>query len=322
MPTRATAPALEADFATEVRLGLGRSGQKELPSRYLYDEVGSALFEVICRLPEYGLWRAGARLLRAHAGDLVRRLRPPTIIAELGSGSGRNTRYLLEALSSRQRTTYYPIDVSKSALLQCARELSAIDSLTVVGFEQAYLDGLFEAAARRRKSDQLLVLFLGSTIGNLDRPAGVEFLRQIRQMLHPDDCVLLATDLMKPVPLLLRAYDDSIGVTAAFNLNLLARINRELGAGFELSRFRHVARWDDGERRIEMHLCSNVDQEIDVGTAGVRIRLRARETIWTESSHKYTLEEVREIATRTGYQCETQWVDTEWPFAQSLFRAA
>ena len=321
MPIQAFAPTLEPDFATEVRLGLSRSGQKELPSKYLYDEVGSALFDVICTLPEYGLWRAGARLLRTHARDLVERLRPPTIIAELGSGSGKKTRYLLEALSSRQRTTYYPIDISKSALLQCARELSTIDSLSVVGFEQAYLEGLLEVAAHRRKNEQLLVLFLGSTIGNFDRPVGVEFLRQIRQILHPDDCVLLATDLMKPVPLLLRAYDDPIGVTAAFNLNLLARINRELGAGFELARFRHVARWNEGERRIEMHLCSNADQEVDLGRAGIRVRLSAGETIWTESSHKYTLEEVRDIATRTGYLCETQWTDTEWPFAQSLFRA-
>jgi len=321
MAIHATAPRQETEFATEVRLGLTRSGQKELPSKYLYDEVGSALFDVICLLPEYGLWRAGARLLRCHAKELVERLDPPTIIAELGSGNGRNTRHLLEALARKQRTTYYPIDISASALLQCARELSSIESVSVVGFEQAYLDGLQEVAARRRKNEQLLVLFLGSTIGNFDRPAGDEFLRRVREILHPGDCVLLAMDLIKPVPLLLRAYDDSIGATAAFNLNLLARINRELGADFDLSRFQHVARWDDAERRIEMHLRARDDQDVYIPGAGIRVRFRAGETIWTESSHKYTLEEVSQMAARTGFGCDIQWVDGEWPFAQTLFTA-
>jgi dimethylhistidine N-methyltransferase len=321
MPIQATVPRQETEFAAEVRLGLTRRGQKELPSKYLYDEVGSALFDAICMLPEYGLWRAGARLLRCHAKELVERLHPPTIIAELGSGNGRNTRYLLEALARKQRTTYYPIDISSSALLQCARELSSIESVSVVGFEQAYLDGLQEVAARRRKNEQLLVLFLGSTIGNFDRPAGDQFLRRVREILHPGDCVLLATDLIKPVPLLVRAYDDAIGATAAFNLNLLARINRELGADFDPSRFQHVARWDDGERRIEMHLRATQDQDVHIPGAGIRVRLRAGETMWTESSYKYTLEEVSQMAARTGYGCHAQWMDGEWPFAQTLFTA-
>jgi len=321
MLTQAIAPIRETDFATEVRIGLSQTDQKELPSKYLYDEVGSALFEVICVLPEYGLCRAGARLLRRHAQDMVERLHAPTIVAELGSGSGKKTRYLLEALSTRQRTTYYPIDISPAALVQCARELSQIDSVAVVGFEQAYLDGLLEVAARRRGPEQLLVLFLGSTIGNFDRPAGDEFLRQVRATLRPGDCLLLATDLMKPVPQLLMAYDDAIGATAAFNLNLLARINRELQADFDLSRFQHVARWNEGERRIEMHLQAKEDHEVRIAGAGIQVPFRGGETIWTESSHKYTLEEVGLMAARTGYRCDAQWADHEWPFAQSLFTA-
>ncbi len=321
MPLPAIAPIRETDFARAVRLGLSLRGQKELPSKYLYDDVGSALFEVICVLPEYGLCRAGARLLRHHAQDMVERLQAPTIVAELGSGSGKKTRYLLEALSKKQRTTYYPIDISTSALVQCARELSHIDSVSVVGFERAYLDGLLEVAARRRRDEQLLVLFLGSTIGNFDRLAGDEFLRQVRGILRLGDCLLLATDLMKPVPQLLRAYDDAIGATAAFNLNLLARINRELGADFDLSRFQHVARWDEGEGRVEMHLRSKEDQEVHIPDAGIRVRFRAGETIWTESAHKYTLDGVRQMAARTGYRCDAQWADPEWPFAQSLFTA-
>jgi dimethylhistidine N-methyltransferase len=321
MLTQAIAPIRETDFATEVRMGLSQNDQKELPSKYLYDEVGSALFEVICVLPEYGLCRAGARLLRRHAQDMVDRLHAPTIVAELGSGSGKKTRYLLEALSTKQRTTYYPIDISAAALLQCTRELSHIDSVAVVGFEQAYLDGLLEVTARRREREQLLVLFLGSTIGNFDRPAGDEFLRQVRATLRPGDCLLLATDLMKPVPQLLMAYDDAIGATAAFNLNLLARINRELDADFDLSRFQHVARWNEAERRIEMHLQAKEDHEVRISGAGIEVPFRAGETIWTESSHKYTLEEVELMAGRTGYRCDAQWADQEWPFAQSLFTA-
>jgi L-histidine N-alpha-methyltransferase len=321
MPMQTLAPMRETDFATEVRIGLSRNGQKELPSKYLYDEVGSALFEVICVLPEYGLCRAGARLLQRHAQDMVERLHAPTIVAELGSGSGKKTRYLLEALSTKQRTTYYPIDISPAALAQCAQELSHIDAVAVVGFEQAYLDGLMEVTARRQGPEQLLVLFLGSTIGNFDRPAGDEFLRQVRAILRPGDCLLLATDLMKPVPHLLVAYDDAIGVTAAFNLNLLARINRELEADFDLSRFQHVAQWNEGERRIEMHLRAREEHEVHIAGAGLQVAFRAGETIWTESSHKYTLEEVARMAARTGYHCDAQWTDHEWPFSQSLFTA-
>lgn len=319
MPTQAIAPRRETDFATEVRVGLTLAGQKELPSKYFYDEVGSALFEVIAVLPEYGLGRAGSRLLQRHAENIVARLGAPTIVAELGSGSAKQTRYLLEALSKKQPTAYYPIDISASALVQCARELSHIDSVSVVGFEQAYLQGLIEVAARRRRHEQLLVLFLGSTIGNFDRPAADEFLRQVREILRPGDCLLLATDLMKSVPQLLRAYDDPIGATRAFNLNLLARINRELGADFDLSRFEHVARWDQRERRVEMHLRSKEDHQVHIPGAGIHVRFRTGETIWTESSHKYALEEVSQMAARTGYRCDAQWADHEWPFAQSLF---
>jgi dimethylhistidine N-methyltransferase len=321
MLTQAIRAVRETDFGADVRLGLTKAGQKELPSKYLYDEVGSALFEAICVLPEYGLCRAGIRLMKRYAREMVERLHSPAIVAELGSGSGKKTRYILEALSRRQRTTYYPIDISAAALAQCARELSHIDSVSVVGFERAYLDGLLEVAARRKEHEQILVLFLGSTIGNFDRPAGNEFLRQVRAILRPGDSLLLATDLVKPVRQLLDAYDDPVGITASFNLNLLARINRELDSNFELSRFAHLARWDDEEHRIEMHLVSRKDQEVNIPGARIRVRLRAEETIWTESSHKYTTEEVVEMADRTGFHCEAQWVDQDWPFAQSLFQA-
>src|ERR1700691_5562733 len=167
-------PNATYEFAADVRTGLTKPGQKELLSKYLYDDVGSALFEVISRLPEYGLTRADERLLRRHSWDVVDRLEGPIAVAELGSGTGRKTRHLLEAFCRRQRTAYYPIEISRSALVMCERELSDIDSISIVGFEREYLDGLLEVASYRQRHQHLFVLFLGSTIGNFDRPAGVK----------------------------------------------------------------------------------------------------------------------------------------------------
>jgi len=310
-----------AEFAAAVRAGLTKPGQKELPSKYLYDEVGSALFEVICLLPEYGLCRAGARLLKRHAEDIADLLPLPVAVAELGSGTGAKTRWMLEALARRQAVNYFPIDISPSALWRCSQELGWIDSVSVVGFEHEYLDGLTSVAARRGPGEHLLVLFLGSTIGNFDRPAGEEFLRRVRGILHPGDALLLATDLEKSVPDLLLAYDDPAGVTAAFNRNLLARINRGLDADFDLAQFEHEVRFEQGERRIEMHLRSRRAQTVHISLAGLRVTLRPGETIWTESSHKYNCREVAEMGARAGYRCAAQWTDAEWPFAQSLFFA-
>ena len=321
MLTQAIAQYPVADFAAEVRAGLTKAGQKELPSKYLYDEVGSALFEVISGLPEYGLTRADERLLRHHAKEIVSRLPSPLLVAELGSGSGKKTRWILEALSRRQRTTYFPIEISPSALAQCEKELAQIESLSIVGFERSYLDGLLAATANRGPGEHLLVLFLGSTIGNFDRPAGEEFLREVRRTLIPGDALLLGTDLVKSVPELILAYDDPLGVTAAFNLNLLARINRELDGHFDLSAFRHVVRYAEQERRIEMHLRCTHAQVVPIGKPGYTVSFTREETIWTESSHKYFPEEVVQMASHTGFRCDAQWVDREWPFAQNLFLA-
>jgi len=310
-----------SEFAADVRDGLTKSGQRELPSKYLYDEVGSALFETICVLPEYGLTRADARLLQQHAGEIVGRLASPVQVAELGSGTGKKTRWILEALARRQKTYYYPIEISPSALAACEKELGQIDLVSIVGFEQPYLEGLRTVAKGRSEADHLLVLFLGSTIGNFDRDAGEVFLRGVRRTLQPADALLLGTDLEKAVVDQLLAYDDPAGVTSAFNLNLLARINRELGADFDLACFRHEARWNAAERRIEMHLRSTCRQIVEIPAAGLRVSLNENETIWTESSHKYKSGEIREMAERTGFRCDGQWIDKEWPFAQNLLIA-
>jgi len=317
VPTNAT-----YEFATDVSDGLTRPGQKELPSKYFYDDVGSALFEVISHLPEYGLTRADERLLRRHGDEIVDRLAGPVAVAELGSGSGKKTRWLLEALCRRQRTFYYPVEISRAALAMCERELSDIDRISIVGYEREYLDGLLEVASHRQPGQHLFVLFLGSTIGNFDRPAGLKFLAEVRRILEPGDSLLLGTDLEKSSAQLLRAYDDELGVTAAFNLNLLARINRELEADFDLSQFEHVAKINYEARSVEMHLRSRRRQTVSIPAAEVVVEFRSGETIWTESSHKYSAAEICDTASQVGFRCEAQWIDEQWPFAENLLIAA
>ena len=321
MLTQAFTADTNSELIADVRLGLTKPGQKELPSKYLYDSVGSALFEVISVLPEYGLTRADERLLRRHSEDIVARLMPPTTVAELGSGSGKKTRWMLEALSRHQHISYCPIEISRAALTMCERELGDIDAVSIAGFEREYLDGLLEVAARRRKGEQLLVLFLGSTIGNFEHPADVKFLRQMREILQAGDALLLGTDLEKPIHQLLDAYDDSLGVTAAFNLNLLARINRELDADFILPQFEHVARFNQDVGSIEMHIRSLKKQTVTIPAAALSVTFLEGETIWTESSHKYSLDEVSRIAENAGFRCDAQWIDEEWPFAENLLIA-
>ena len=307
------------EFAADVRTGLTKIGQRELLSKYLYDEVGSALFEAICLLPEYGLTRADTRLLRRYADEMVARMPLPAHVAELGSGTGKKTRWILEAVARRRSTYYYPIEISPAALAACEKELGQIELVHIVGYEKPYLEGLQSVVNRREAGESVCVLFLGSTIGNFDRPAADEFLRQVRSILASGDSLLIGTDLEKDVDTQLLAYDDPAGVTAAFNMNVLARINRELGADFDLKEFAHEARWNAGERRIEMHLRSLRRQRVSIPGAGLRIGLETGETIWTESSHKYAPAEPLEMAARTGFRCEAQWIDEEWPFAQNLF---
>ncbi len=318
MLTNAIVADAAGDFAADIRIGLTKEGQKELPSKYLYDSLGSKLFEAICELPEYGLTRADERLLRAHAHEIVQRVPGNVVLCELGSGSGRKTRWILEALSRRRHTYYFPIEISPTALAECRRELADIDSVGIVGLEREYLDGLLEVAARRREGQRLLVLFLGSTIGNFSHPADVNFLSDIRIMLQPGDGLVLGTDLEKPIPQLIDAYDDPLGITAAFNLNLLARTNRELKAGFVLSQFEHVARFNPATRSVEMHLRSLRKQSVAIRKADLTVAFEEGETIWTENSHKYSLGEVAHMAATAGFNCEAQWIDHEWHFAESL----
>ena len=303
-------------FPHDVRDGLGRPGQKQLPCEYFYDAVGTALFEAITLLPEYGLTRADTRLIRRLAPRLSGYLQSPCVVAELGSGSGSKTRRVLESLAP---AAYYPIDLSASALEICARELSPFAAVHPI--HDSYLNGLRLAVCKRRAGQSLLVLFLGSTIGNFDRDAAQQFLGDIRACLLPGDALLLGADLIKPLHRMLLAYDDPAGVTAAFNLNLLARINRELDGDLVLRNFAHEARWNASQRRIEMHLRSRTAQRVSIRAAGFTCEFRPNETIWTESCHKFHAAEIEEMAAGAGFQCAAQWLDASWPFAESLLIA-
>jgi len=313
------APALDSEFARDVWAGLGRYGQKTLPCRYLYDSVGSALFEAITNLPEYGLTRADARILHKHAGTLIDRLPGPLLVAELGSGTGVKTSAILQRLRLRQAVTYYPIDVSGAALASCAQCLGPLAE--VVPVESSYLEGLRVVAARRAAGETLLLLFLGSTIGNFEPAAALDFLDSVRLCLMNGDALLLGTDLVKPVEQLLAAYDDPAGVTAAFNLNLLGRVNRELGGDFNLRRFTHLARYRQHEQRIEMYLRSRVPQCVRIAAAGLTVGFGAGETIWTESSYKFRPDQISSKAAAVGFRLVDQWIDAEWPFAENLLVA-
>jgi L-histidine N-alpha-methyltransferase len=307
---------LADNFAEDVRQGLSRP-RKELPAKYLYDELGSALFEAITKLPEYGLTRADERLLHRCARQLGGGFHR---IAELGSGSGRKARILLEAMGSANGLVYHPIDLSPAALDACQRTLRGV--VDVRPLEAGFFAGLDAVAADRRSGEKLLVLFLGSTIGNFDSVSALDFLRQVRARLQDGDALLIGFDLVKPRAQLLAAYDDPTGVTAAFNVNLLGRINRELGGGFDLRNFAHEARYEEAHQRIEMHLRARCRQTVHIGALGLTVNFEESETIWTESSYKYRPEEIPAMAASSGFHCTHVWTDAEWPFCESLWTAS
>jgi L-histidine N-alpha-methyltransferase len=316
MSALATAPISE--FAADVLTGLAQAGQKELSPRWFYDELGSALFDSITLLPEYGLTRAEARLLKAHSPAIAAALPGNLAIAELGSGSGSKTRWVLEAFARRQAVDYFPIDVSAAALRNCSSLLETIPGVCVRELNATYLDGVAQALEHRQTGQRLLVLFLGSTIGNFGSADTRSFLSRLRALLSRGDALLLGTDLVKPLRQMLNAYDDPVGVTAAFNLNVLARINRELDADFDLRQFQHEACFDPEESRIEMHLRARSPQVVNIRAIDRQIRFETGESIWTESSYKFRRTEIIDLAISTGFETRAQWSDIEWPFAETL----
>jgi L-histidine Nalpha-methyltransferase len=307
-----------SEFAGDVCRGLSAT-PKELPAKYFYDEVGSALYEAITYLPEYGLTNADIRLLEKHARHAASRMAPGFAVVELGSGSGRKTRPVLEAAwRSGRMVRYFPIDLSASALENCRLTLG--DLACVEPVLAPFLDGLERVREEHREPH--LVLFVGSSIGNFNPEDACEFLTRVRATLNDSDALLLGVDLVKDERLLVQAYDDPAGVTAAFNLNLLARINRELGGNFDPRSFSHEARYCDDPPRVEMHLRATRACEVQVEAAGITCRFEKGETILTEKSHKYTESMLDALVTEAGFSAEARWIDDQWPFAELFLRPA
>ncbi len=325
MSRNATAPlddatdldAFRATFADDVRRDLALF-PKQLQSKYLYDDLGSHLFEAICQLPWYRITRAEMQLLERFAEEIVAPLADPCTLVELGCGSGTKLAMLARALRDRgSPVLVHLIDISAAALELSERTLRSVPRASVVGHRATYVEGLRQAAAARHGS--ICVLFLGSNIGNFDRPAAAEFLRDVRGCLRAGDTLLLGADLVKPPDELLLAYGDPLGVTAAFNKNLLVRINRELDANFDLAAFDHRPIWNARKSRIEMHLVSRRAQAVYVRGADTTVLFTPNETIWTESSYKYTPETIGALVADAGFQAHRQWIEPEARFALTLF---
>ena len=308
-----------ATFALDVQYYLSQH-PRQLPSRYLYDALGSCLFEAICQLPWYAVTRAEMRLLATHRQDIFDAAYPLVHIVELGCGSGEKLATLVgERRVPPDTLDLRLIDVSPTALAISTRALQGLEGVRVVAHEASYEVGLAELRDSRQSYGRTLVVFLGSNIGNFDPPGAEEFLREIRAALRPGDCFLLGADLVKPEPALLLAYDDPLGVTAAFDRNLLVRINRELGGTFHLESFAHRALWSATESRIEMHLVSLRRQVVRVEAADLEFTLDEGESIWTESSYKYEADAVTLLVERAGFESVQQWIDAGDRFALTLF---
>ena len=310
-------PVRVASFADDVRNGL-LANPKRLPPKYFYDDVGSALFEAITHLPEYYLTRSERALLQANAADIVTAFGEPIELVELGSGSASKTRLLIEAALAQQGTLRYsPIDISAGALIASSRALvDDYAGLTIEAYASDYVS-LLRSGALRSKG-RAMVLFLGSNVGNFEPNDAAELLRALAQTLRVGDGLLLGTDLKKAIERLELAYDDPAGVTAAFDKNLLARVNRELGADFDLRTFDHEVVYDPVRGSVDSFLVARGAQTVTLRGLDLQIQFRERETIHTESSYKYSHDDIERLAAENGYVVGRQWCDPAGDYALSL----
>jgi dimethylhistidine N-methyltransferase len=303
-----------AALAQDVKAGL-TANPKYLLCRYFYDPEGSRLFDAICDLPEYYLTRTERAILQERAAEIAGLFNAPITLMELGSGSATKTRLLIEALLRQHgRLRYVPVDISQSVLIESSEALLGdYPGLEVVAIAAEYDEGLRQL--KKGGDGPKLILWLGSNIGNFERAEAADFLARLRETMTPADRLLVGIDLRKDRVVLEKAYDDPQGVTAQFNLNLLARINRELGADFDLEAFRHKAVYDDEVGRIQMYLVSTRNQSVNIGQLGLVLSFEANEAIHTENSYKYSLEEIEALASAAGFEVEQQWLDSERRFS-------
>lgn len=312
-----------SSFADDVRRGLTATA-KSLPPHHFYDELGSALFDAITRLPEYYVTRAETDVLSTGGDDIAAAFGTPVRLVELGAGSARKTRLLFDAILRRQpELEYVPVDVDATILERSGRTLlDEYPQLRITAVSSDFREpsrALGELLDERARN---VVLFLGSTVGNLDFNDAVAMFADLRRVLGPDDAFFLGADLKKAKSILEPAYDDAIGVTAAFNLNLLQRINRELGGHFDVKRFDHRAFFNEDCSRIEMHLVSRCAQTVAIEALGIEVRFADGETIHTENSYKYDFDAIDRIASAAGFRVENRWSDANRWFADFLLRIA
>jgi len=291
-------------FLAEVLIGL-RKPQKELPTKYLYDERGSQLFERICELKEYYLTRTEASIMQAHIEEMVELIGPRALLIEHGCGNCEKVRFLMDHL--HDPVAFIPVDISQEQLLRVARELDSFYPRLQVLPVCADYTSSFELPAPKREGERTVVYFPGSTIGNFDPIPAKHFLEHIASLCGSGGALLIGVDLKKDPAVLHSAYNDSEGLTAAFNLNLLERINREFDCDFYLDGFEHYAFYNPRKGRIEMHLVSNRDQMVHLD--GKTISFARGESIWTENSYKYSLDEFEQMAAAAGFLVERVWLD-------------
>jgi L-histidine Nalpha-methyltransferase len=317
--------AASTSFAEDVRRGL-LSRPRQLFPKYFYDELGSQLFEAICLLPEYYLTRAENEIIARYGPEIVAEVAGQKRLLEMGSGSASKTRRLIEAiLKEQEELLYLPIDISATALETSSRVLlQSYPRLRINAFAADYYSGLraLASSADSPERGRTLALFLGSNIGNFDRAEAGNFLRVLRGALRVGDALLLGADLKKERAVLEAAYDDALGVTAAFNLNLLARINRELEADFNLRAFRHHVRYDEEEGRIEIYLESLRAQTVRLCKLELEVQFAEGERIHTENSYKYAPSDLSRLATDNGFTLSRTWLDSMGRFSSNLFLAA
>lgn len=310
-----------AGFAEDVRAGLSAHPKRLFP-KYFYDALGSQLFDAICLLPEYYLTRAENEILTRHADEIIKEVDGHDIsLIEMGSGSASKTRLIIEALLKRQsELLFIPVDISASALETSSRVLlQSYPNLRINAYASDYYDAL--AALSNPQRGRTLALFLGSNIGNFDAEEAHTFLRHLRRVLRAGDALLLGADLRKSPAILEAAYDDSLGVTSAFNLNQLARINRELDANFDLRAFHHHVIYNEERARVEVYLVSRHTQTASIGKLRMEIHFDEGERIHTENSYKYDLDTLSSLAHATGYTRARTWLDEREQFSSNLFLA-
>lgn len=309
-----------AGFADDVRRGL-TSSPKNLSPKYFYDELGSELFDAICLLPEYYLTRAENEIIERYADEIVGSVPEATTILEMGSGSASKTRLIIESLLRRHQTALFiPVDISESALENSSRILlQSFPRLRIEAYAAEYFHALEELS--RKSLGKTLALFLGSNISNFGQAEAPRFLSALRQVLRAGDALLLGADLKKDRTILEPAYDDSIGVTAAFNLNLLVRVNRDLDADFNPRAFRHRAHYNEEKGRVEIYIESLRAQEVTIRKLGLQIAFAEGERIHTENSYKYDRPQIQQLAESTGFRCAHTWLDSERRFSSNLLLA-